>query len=161
MASIDRRTFLLTSVALATVRMRPAAGRLETFIEWMKASPADRAAALPPLVARIGEADATIHAWVQVSPQPRTGDGALAEVPFGAKDILETRGLSTEYGSPIYKGRIGTEDAAIVRGLRGRVQGCQPGDPLLCRGACRRRGPGGEAAHQSGTPDPGGRLCHG
>ena len=33
---------------------------------------------------------------------------------------METRGLSTEYGSPIYKGRIGTVDAAIVRDLRAR-----------------------------------------
>jgi Asp-tRNA(Asn)/Glu-tRNA(Gln) amidotransferase A subunit family amidase len=39
---------------------------------------------------------------------------------FGAKDIIETRGLSTEYGSPIYKGRIGTVDAAIVQDLRRR-----------------------------------------
>src|SRR5262249_37397315 len=29
-------------------------------------------------------------------------------------------GLATEYGSPIYKGRIGTSDAAIVRDLRQR-----------------------------------------
>ena len=36
------------------------------------------------------------------------------------KDIVETKGLSTEYGSPVYKGRIGTEDAAIVRELRQR-----------------------------------------
>jgi Asp-tRNA(Asn)/Glu-tRNA(Gln) amidotransferase A subunit family amidase len=33
---------------------------------------------------------------------------------------METRGLSTEYGSPIYKGRIGTVDAAIVGDLRAR-----------------------------------------
>jgi Asp-tRNA(Asn)/Glu-tRNA(Gln) amidotransferase A subunit family amidase len=33
---------------------------------------------------------------------------------------METRGLSTEYGSPIYKGRIGTTDAAIVSDLRQR-----------------------------------------
>ena len=33
---------------------------------------------------------------------------------------METRGLSTEYGSPIYKGRIGTADAAIVREMRQR-----------------------------------------
>ena len=44
-----------------------------------------------------------------------TGAGPLDEIPFGAKDIMETRGLSTEYGSPIYKGRIGTSDAVIVR----------------------------------------------
>ena len=64
--------------------------------------------------------DPSIQAWVQVLPQRPTGDGMLSEIPFGAKDIMETRGLSTEYGSPIYKGRIGTADAAIVRELRRR-----------------------------------------
>ena len=64
--------------------------------------------------------DPSIHAWVQVLPQRPTGNGKLSEVPFGAKDIIETRGLSTEYGSPIYKGRIGTADAAIVREMRHR-----------------------------------------
>ncbi len=64
--------------------------------------------------------DPSIHAWVQVAPQRPTGNGKLSEIPFGAKDIIETRGLSTEYGSPIYKGRIGTADAAIVREMRQR-----------------------------------------
>jgi Asp-tRNA(Asn)/Glu-tRNA(Gln) amidotransferase A subunit family amidase len=64
--------------------------------------------------------DSSIHAWVQVSPQKPTGRGKLSEIPFGVKDIIETRGLATEYGSPIYKGRIGTADAAIVRDMRQR-----------------------------------------
>ena len=64
--------------------------------------------------------DPSIQAWVQVLPQRPTGNGKLSEIPFGAKDIMETRGLATEYGSPIYKGRIGTADAAIVRELRQR-----------------------------------------
>ncbi len=64
--------------------------------------------------------DPSIHAWVQVSPQRPTGRGKLSEIPFGVKDIIETRGLATEYGSPIYKGRIGTDDAAIVREMRKR-----------------------------------------
>src|SRR5438876_8833055 len=64
--------------------------------------------------------DPSIHAWVQVLPQRPTGKGKLSEIPFGVKDIIETRGLSTEYGSPIYKGRIGTADAAIVREMRRR-----------------------------------------
>src|SRR5262249_36779951 len=42
------------------------------------------------------------------------------EIPFGVKDVIETEGLATEYGSPIYKGRIGAADAAIVRDLRKR-----------------------------------------
>ncbi len=69
---------------------------------------------------RIDALEAEIHAWVQVAPQPATGQGALDGVPFGAKDIIETRGLLTEYGSPIYRGRIATDDAAIVRELRDR-----------------------------------------
>src|SRR5207244_6411632 len=64
--------------------------------------------------------DSSIKAWVQVSPQKPKGKGKLQEIPFGAKDIIETKGLATEYGSPIYKGRIGTSDAAIVRDLRQR-----------------------------------------
>ena len=86
----------------------------------MNASRAARAGALQPTVDRIKALDSSIHAWVQVLPQSPTGEGPLAEIPFGAKDIMETRGLSTEYGSSIYKGRIGTEDAAIVRDLRAR-----------------------------------------
>lgn len=39
---------------------------------------------------------------------------------FGAKDIMETRGLSTDYGSPVYKGRLGSTDASIVTSLRQR-----------------------------------------
>jgi len=57
---------------------------------------------------------------VQVSPQPATAPGPLAGLPFGVKDIIETRGLATEYGSPVYAGRLGTDDAAIVRALRAR-----------------------------------------
>ena len=94
--------------------------RLETFRDWANASPKARADALRPCVDFIRTADASIQAWVQVQPQRPTHDGPLAEIPFGVKDIIETKGLATEYGSPIYKGRIGTADAAIVRELRQR-----------------------------------------
>jgi Asp-tRNA(Asn)/Glu-tRNA(Gln) amidotransferase A subunit family amidase len=69
---------------------------------------------------RIRTRDGDVRAWVQVEPQPATGQGALDGVPFGAKDIIETTGLRTELGSPLYAGRISTEDAAIVRELRSR-----------------------------------------
>ena len=96
------------------------AARLETFSDWLNASREARQAALAAAQERIRAIDGSIHAWVQVSPQPPLGDGPLSGIPFGAKDIMETRGLATEYGSPIYKGRIGTEDAAIVTALRRR-----------------------------------------
>jgi Asp-tRNA(Asn)/Glu-tRNA(Gln) amidotransferase A subunit family amidase len=64
--------------------------------------------------------DAEIHAWVQRSGRPGKEAGSLFAIPFGAKDIIETRGLATEYGSPIYRGRIGVEDADIISELQGR-----------------------------------------
>ena len=116
---IDRRTFLLASVAVAT-GAGAEAPRLETFTEWLNASRKARTLALQPCVERIRTLDSSIEAWVQVLPQKPTGNGKLSEIPFGAKDIIETKGLATEYGSPIYQGRIGTADAAIVRELRQR-----------------------------------------
>jgi Asp-tRNA(Asn)/Glu-tRNA(Gln) amidotransferase A subunit family amidase len=94
--------------------------RLNTLTEWMRASRQDREQALPPILLHIRAIDTSIHAWVQVSPLQPTGEGMLSKIPFGAKDIIETRGLSTEYGSPIYAGRIGTSDATIIRSLRER-----------------------------------------
>jgi Asp-tRNA(Asn)/Glu-tRNA(Gln) amidotransferase A subunit family amidase len=116
---INRRSFILAGVA-ATVGVSAQSPRLETFSEWLSASVADRQRALQGCLDRIAALDSSIHAWVQVAPQKPTGSGTLSEIPFAAKDIIETRGLSTEYGSPVYRGRIGTEDAAIVRELRQR-----------------------------------------
>lgn len=67
---------------------------------------------------RIAEREPEVRAWVEVAPQPPTADGPLRGIPFGAKDIFETRDLATEYGSPLYAGRKGTEDAALVALLR-------------------------------------------
>jgi Asp-tRNA(Asn)/Glu-tRNA(Gln) amidotransferase A subunit family amidase len=117
---IDRRSFLIGGIAGAIgARIGIAqTSRLETLTQWLNASRSKREDALRQCLDRIRELDPSIHAWVQVSPQKPTGDGKLAGIPFGAKDIIETRGLATEYGSPIYKGRIGTTDAAIIRELR-------------------------------------------
>ena len=91
---------------------------LETLTQWLNATLPLRERALQSCLDRIRAMDSSIHAWVQVLPQEPTGSGMLSGIPFGVKDIIETRGLSTEYGSPIYQGRIGTADAAIVRALR-------------------------------------------
>ena len=117
--SIDRRTFLLANAAVVAGVVGQDR-RLETFTQWLAASRGARDAALQPAVERIRELDREIQAWVQVSPEPPTGEGPLGGIPFAVKDIIETKGLATEYGSPIYKGRIGTDDAAIVRQLRER-----------------------------------------
>jgi Asp-tRNA(Asn)/Glu-tRNA(Gln) amidotransferase A subunit family amidase len=91
-----------------------------TLSEWLRADRDARKRAVDECLVRIRDLDPSIHAWVQVQPDAPTTDGPLAGIPFGAKDILETKGLATEYGSPAYKGRIGTEDAVLIRQLRSR-----------------------------------------
>lgn len=119
-STLSRRTFLATALATATGAAARDDSRPESLTEWLAASPNTRERALAGCLNRIGEMEPLIHAWVQVSPQKPTGHGKLSGIPFGVKDIVETHGLVTEYGSPIYKGRIGTVDAPIIRDLRSR-----------------------------------------
>jgi Asp-tRNA(Asn)/Glu-tRNA(Gln) amidotransferase A subunit family amidase len=127
-----RRDFIKTSAAagaaagISQFAAAPAgaapveSSRLETFTDWIAADRATRKRGLQQCLDRIRELDPSIHAWVVVQPERPTADGPLSEIPFGVKDIVETKGMATEYGSPLYKGRIGTADAAIIRDLRSR-----------------------------------------
>lgn len=128
-----RRDFIKISTAvgaaacvskLAALPSRVAAAvespRMETLTEWLQADRDTRKRGLEVCLQRIRELEPSIHAWVQVQPERPTADGPLSEIPFGAKDIIETEGMATEYGSPLYKGRLGTADAAIIREMRSR-----------------------------------------
>jgi len=92
----------------------------ERLAEWVSASPEARSRALAKCLESIALKDPRIHAWVQVNPQSATQTGPLSGIPFGAKDIIDTRGLATEYGSDIYRGRVGVEDADIITELKNR-----------------------------------------
>jgi len=111
-----RETVSLLGVALA--RTTAASQVLERIEEWLSAGREARHRGIELSLERIRRMDGSIRAWVEVHPQPQTGDGPLAGIPFGVKDVFETQNLATEYGSPVYKGRRGNEDAAIVRRLR-------------------------------------------
>src|SRR2546430_12117939 len=115
---MNRRMLLMAGFS-STLRGAPST-RLETLSDWLRADQKTRKLGLQSCLERIRSMDPSIHAWVQVLPQQPTGRGKLSQIPFGAKDIMETRGLATEYGSPVYKGRQGTADAAIVTELRRR-----------------------------------------
>ena len=67
---------------------------------------------------RIAAGEPDVQAWVEVSPQDPLADGLLDGIPFGVKDIFETRGLATEFGSALYAGRKGVVDAPVVSALR-------------------------------------------
>jgi len=68
---------------------------------------------------RIAGLESEIHAWVELLSNPAPPlDGPLRGVPYGAKDIFETRGIATEYGSPLYTGRKGVRDAHLIAHLR-------------------------------------------
>jgi Asp-tRNA(Asn)/Glu-tRNA(Gln) amidotransferase A subunit family amidase len=127
------------------------ASMLRRFEDWWRADRATRRQALSPLPDWIREHDADIHAWVQVQPQPPTGEGPLADIPFGVKDIIETANLLTEYGSPIYRGRQGTADAAIVARLR-RLGGVLMGKTHAAAFACRTPPPTRNPRDREHTP---------
>jgi Asp-tRNA(Asn)/Glu-tRNA(Gln) amidotransferase A subunit family amidase len=91
-----------------------------TFREFYAASPKARGAGLEACLTLISVREPAIQAWVQVAPEAPTGYGSLSGIPFGAKDVFETKGLATEYGSSVYKGRVGNFDAAPIKELRSR-----------------------------------------
>ncbi len=102
---------------------RPASagrGLLRQFVEWLETRSRTPHDLLELCLKRIAERDEQLRAWVEVSPQEALGSGPLSGIPFGVKDIFETRYMATEYGSPIYAGRKGSDDAALVIALRER-----------------------------------------
>jgi Asp-tRNA(Asn)/Glu-tRNA(Gln) amidotransferase A subunit family amidase len=118
---VNRREFIAAGFAAAMYMRKPRSKSLDAFStlsQWMDATQTEREDGVEACLKRIKEMDSSIHAWVQVSPQKPAGSGRLLGIPFGVKDIIETKGLATEFGSPIYKGRIGTADAAIVQEIR-------------------------------------------
>ena len=93
-------------------------GMLRQCIDWLGSGEKTPPDLVALCLQRIAEREPELRAWVEVSPQEPLGHGALDGIPFAAKDTFETRGLPTEFGSPIYAGRKGATDAALVVQLR-------------------------------------------
>jgi len=91
---------------------------LRQFVNWVESGEKTAQELLELCLARIRAADSTIRAWVEVAPRPAAASGFLNGIPFGVKDIFETLGMATEYGSPLYAGRKGASDASVVDELR-------------------------------------------
>lgn len=83
-------------------------------------------------LARIAEREPVVGAWAHLDTayalsQARSWDaaakrgewkGPLHGVPVGVKDIVDTAGLPTENGTPVFAGRRPSRDAAIVANLK-------------------------------------------
>ena len=78
------------------------------------------ALATPDLaLAQARRADALLASGIHLGP--------LHGIPYGAKDLLDTAGIATEWGAEPYAGRVPASDAAVVRRLAeaGAVLACK------------------------------------
>lgn len=81
----------------------------------------DRIAAVnPKLNAIVALADGALEAARKAEAVVRAGAplGPLHGVPFTTKDAIDTAGVLTQRGSPIFKGRIADTDATVVARLK-------------------------------------------
>ena len=95
-------------------------GLLRQFVLWIESgekSPRDLVALC---MERIAAQEETIRAWVEVAAQWPPRGGPLNGIPFGAKDIFDTLGLPTRYGSPLFAGRMANAEAGLITLLRER-----------------------------------------
>lgn len=67
---------------------------------------------------RIDARDADVRAWAYVDRAATSGEGPLAGVVLGVKDVIDVAGMPTTHGSPIFADNIAAQDAAAVALLR-------------------------------------------
>lgn len=67
---------------------------------------------------RIDARDGAVRAWAYVDRAATGGEGPLAGVVLGVKDVIDVAGMPTTHGSPIYADNIATDDAEAVAFLR-------------------------------------------
>jgi amidase len=129
---------------LTSVEMRRRIGTKEISpVELLEASIA-RIEALNPAVNAIAATDFATARKLAVSAEAsaRKGEplGPLHGLPTGIKDLHETAGLLTTYGSPLYRGFVPQNDAAMVALVRkaGAIILCKTNVPEFGAGANTR-----------------------
>ena len=118
-------------------------------------------ALLRDCLARIGESEDTVRAWVHLDPEgalataraldARPSHAPLHGVPVGIKDIYDVADMPCEYGSPIHRGRRPATDAPCIAALRagGAVV---VGKTVTTEFACFHPGPTANPANPAHTP---------
>lgn len=132
----------LTAVAaLAAIR----AGRL---------TPADL---MEACLDRVAAREGTIRAFAWLAPAlarraaAAAGDGPLAGIPIGVKDVLDTADMPSQYGSPAWAGHRPRSDAACVAAARA-AGAVVMGKTVTTEFATRHPGPTANPANPAHTP---------
>src|SRR5499426_1962452 len=131
-------------LSLSSVEMRRRIGTKEVSpVELVEASIA-RIEALHPTVNAIAATDFAHARKLAISAESaaRKGEqlGPLHGLPTGIKDLHETAGLLTTYGSPLYRSHVPAHDAAMVALVRkaGAIILCKTNVPEFGAGANTR-----------------------
>lgn len=141
MAAMTETADLTATEALAAIR----AGRLTA---------ADH---LEACLGRIAEREGTIRAFAWFDADAvrraaaRAGDGPLAGMSFGVKDVLDTADMPSQYGSPIWAGYRPRSDAGCVAAARA-AGAVIIGKTVTTEFATRHPGPTANPANPRHTP---------
>lgn len=117
------------------------------------------------LIERVDAIESEVLAWTQFDREAlleqaeRADDrrrrslavGPLAGIPVGVKDIIDTRFVLTERGTPLHSGRMPREDAALVKNLR-RAGGLMMGKTVTTELATYAPGKTRNPHHGGHTP---------
>src|SRR5690348_5482357 len=131
-------------LALSAVDLRRGIGTKEISpVELLEAA-IERIEALNPAVNAIAATDfeRARKLAVEAETDARNGEqlGPLHGLPTGIKDLHETAGLLTTYGSPLYRNHVPAQDAAMVALVRkaGAIILCKTNVPEFGAGANTR-----------------------
>jgi Asp-tRNA(Asn)/Glu-tRNA(Gln) amidotransferase A subunit family amidase len=62
--------------------------------------------------------DGQVHAFSEVLNSATLENGVKGKIPFSVKDIIDTAGIRTSYGSKIYSNNIPNKDATILKNVK-------------------------------------------
>ena len=97
---LRRREISALELARATLRDLGGLGRDYNAVAELTAAVAEREARAADVTLRSGRA------------------GPLCGIPYGAKDLLDTTGIPTRWGTPHYRARVASTDATAIRKMR-------------------------------------------
>lgn len=73
---------------------------------------------LQDCLTRINARDEVVRGWANLDRSARGGEGPLADVVLGVKDVIDVAGMPTTHGSPAFSENVASSDAECVARLR-------------------------------------------